>query len=75
MARALENVRGQRLDWVVEATNDLRRRWHNQKYFTWVEQLGRSATELRALASQEWWARQRALCSDIDDQMIERFRS
>src|SRR5262245_49748440 len=37
--RRLERIfRGTRSDHVLEGTHDVRRRWHHQKYFTWVEQ-------------------------------------
>jgi cysteine synthase len=49
-----------------------RKRLHNLKYFTWVEQQGRSAEELRALWSDSFWAE---LFDQIDewDRLIEQF--
>src|SRR5437868_9941781 len=32
----------QKTDWVKEGTVDHRRQWHNLKYFSWVEQLGKT---------------------------------
>jgi large subunit ribosomal protein L29 len=34
-------------DWVLEGTREVCTRWHNQKYFTWVEQQGKTVDELR----------------------------
>ena len=39
----------------VEGTPETRRRWHNQKYFTWVEQQGKTVAELRAQEDPAWW--------------------
>src|SRR4030095_17187040 len=48
--RRVQIFRGQRApDHMLEGTPGVRRRWHNQKYFTWVEQQGKSVAELRAL--------------------------
>ncbi|MFZ5475246.1 MAG: PLP-dependent cysteine synthase family protein [Myxococcota bacterium] len=42
-------------DWMLEGTMDVRRRWHNQKYFTWVEQQNKSVAELNALWDPAFW--------------------
>jgi hypothetical protein len=54
------------LDYVLEGTRQVRERWHNQKYFTWVEQQGKTVEELRALASPEFWQAEVAKIPDID---------
>jgi len=41
--------------WVQDGTPETRQRWHNQKYFTWVEQQGKSVSELDALADSDFW--------------------
>ncbi|MBI5365425.1 MAG: pyridoxal-phosphate dependent enzyme [Planctomycetes bacterium] len=64
--RRAEIFRGAKLDWVQEGTRANRERWHNQKYFTWVEQQGKTVEELNALAGEAFWARQRALIPEID---------
>jgi hypothetical protein len=46
--RRLSIFRGRRSDWILEGTREVRRRWHNQKYFTWVEQQGKTVDDLRA---------------------------
>jgi cysteine synthase len=70
--RRLEIFRGQGGDWVLEGTPGVRRRWHNQKYFTWVEQQGKSVDALNALADPDFWEEQRARADEIDAAILER---
>jgi hypothetical protein len=35
---------GQKTDWIKEGTADMRRQWHNLKYYTWVEQQAAALT-------------------------------
>jgi cysteine synthase len=58
-------------DWVQEGTPYNRTRWHNQKYFTWVEQQGKGIDELRALASPEFWLKEQAKIADIDKKLAK----
>ena len=46
---------GAREVYFLEGTREARRRWHNQKYFTWVEQQGKTVEELRAQESRDFW--------------------
>ena len=46
-----------------------RTRWHNQKYYTWVEQQGKEADELRALANPDFWLKEQAKIADIDKKL------
>jgi len=64
---------GQKRDWIQEGTRETRLRWHNLKYFTWVEQQGKSVAELEALKSQEFWARQREEVAETD-RLIREYR-
>jgi len=57
-------------DWVQEGTPIVRQRWHNQKYFTWVEQQGKTVDELNAQLDDSWWAMHAARAQDIDTQLI-----
>jgi cysteine synthase len=71
--RRLENIfRGARRDWVLEGTQDVRRRWHNQKYFTWVEQQGKSVEDLRAQTSAEFWLGEQAKVAELDRAILSR---
>jgi cysteine synthase len=62
----LQIFRGQKGDYVLEATRHVRRRWHNQKYFTWVEQQGKSVQELRAQEDPDFWRAHRDKAGEID---------
>lgn len=56
-------------DWIHEGTTDMRRQWHNLKYYTWVEQQGKTVEELDAQTSQEWWSKHQQLVGDIDTRL------
>lgn len=62
----------QKTDWICEGTREARRRWHNLKYFTWVEQQGKSVQELDAQWDMEYWFRQQALVEVVDKRILER---
>ncbi len=62
---------GQKLDWIAEGTRESRERWHNLKYFTWVEQQGKTVEELDAQRSESWWKDQAALAEDVDRRLRE----
>jgi cysteine synthase len=69
--RRLAVFRAQKGDYVLEATREVRRRWHNQKYFTWVEQQGKSVAELRALEDPAFWTEQQERIPAIDRRIRE----
>ncbi len=63
----LESIfHGQRLDWILEGTREARARWHNLKYYTWVEQQGKTVAELNAQRHQEYWLAEQARIAEID---------
>jgi len=68
--RAAERVErifhGQKLDWIQEGTHDAHTRWHNLKYFTWVEQQGKTVRELDAQKDPTWWEQHQAFVEEID---------
>jgi cysteine synthase len=70
--RRLAVFRGQKSDWVQEGTRETRRRWHNQKYFTWVEQQGKTVGELRAQEDPAFWVEQRERACAIDRALLAR---
>ena len=73
VARArLSIFRGQKTDWILEGTPATRRRWHNQKYFTWVEQQGKSVDDLRAQEDPAYWVAQQEKAAEIDGQILAR---
>jgi cysteine synthase len=59
-------------DHLRELTYHDRKALHNFKYFTWVEQQGRTADELRELWQPEFWDRTFAQADEWDEQ-IESF--
>ena len=63
--------RGARADHALEATRSIRRRWHNQKYFTWVEQRGKTRTALDAQTSPDFWQGEQAKVRDVDARIRE----
>jgi cysteine synthase len=56
-------------DHLRELTYFDRKALHNFKYFTWVEQQGRSADELRELWQPEFWERTFAQVDEWDEQI------
>jgi cysteine synthase A len=60
----------QRPNMVLEGTMPVRRRWHNQKYFTWVEQQGHTVEALEALWSPATWAAEAARVPELDRQTL-----
>ncbi len=65
-ARVASIFHGQKTDWIKEGTEDMRRQWHNLKYYTWVEQQGKSVAELDAQLDPEWWLAHQARVAEID---------
>ena len=49
----------------------MRRRWHNQKYFTWVEQQGKTVDELRAQEDPAYWIDHQERAAGIDRRILE----
>jgi len=64
--------RGQKTDWISEGTFENRNRWFNLKYYTWVEQQGKTYQELQAQRSRTWWAEQQARVAEVDREQRER---
>ncbi len=60
---------GIRTDWVQAGTPEARQRWHNLKYYTWVEQQGKTVEELDAQRDPAWWENHQAMVQDIDSRL------
>jgi hypothetical protein len=58
-------------DWVQEGTSFNRTRWHNQKYYTWVEQQGKGIESLRSLANPDFWLKEQEKTPQIDKQLAK----
>lgn len=65
-------LRGIETDNMKELTYPERKALHNLKYFTWVEQQGKTVEELNALWSDEFWEKEFQK-ADEWDQLIENF--
>lgn len=62
---------GVRTDWVLEGTREARERWHNLKYYTWVEQQGKTVEELDAQRDPQWWIDHQQRVQEIDSRLVE----
>lgn len=58
-------------DWIMPGTHENRERWHNLKYYTWVEQQGKTVEELDAQRDPEWWQAHQTRVSAIDAELIK----
>ncbi len=56
---------------VLEGTMAVRRRWHNQKYFTWVEQQGMTVDALERLWDLESWEEEYERVPELDRATLE----
>jgi cysteine synthase len=57
---------GAKTDWIKDGTLDVRCQWHNLKYFTWIEQQGKTVEELDAQRDPEWWIKHQQLIPEMD---------
>jgi hypothetical protein len=69
--RMTSTFHGQKTDWIGEGTLDARQRWFNLKYYTWVEQQGKTVEELNAQRDPSWWRAHQELVNDIDQRILE----
>ena len=66
-------LKGQGIDNMEELTYPTRRRIHNLKYFTWVEQQGKTYEEIQAQwYDPDYWLEVQAQVPEIDN-LIEEF--
>lgn len=66
VARVRSLFHGLRTDNIWEGNWENRARWHNLKYYTWVEQQGKTVEELDAQKDQAWWESEQQKVKDID---------
>ncbi|MBN1283631.1 MAG: pyridoxal-phosphate dependent enzyme [Proteobacteria bacterium] len=57
---------GQGQDHILDGTAHSHDCWANLKYYTWVEQQGKTVEELRAQRSQEYWIEQQSRVAESD---------
>ncbi len=62
---------GAKTDWIFEGTMENRMRWHNLKYYTWVEQQGRTVEELNGTMSQDFWKAESEKVGEIDRLLLD----
>jgi len=72
-ARMSQIFHGAGLDWIQEGTRHNRDRWHNLKYYTWVEQQGKMVEELDAQKRPNWWLAHQEKVTEID-RLIQAYR-
>ena len=46
-----------------------RNQWHNLKYYTWVEQQGKTIEELNAQRDPTYWLEQQARVAEVDEKL------
>ncbi len=68
--RLVSIFHSQKTDWIKEGTLEVRRQWHNLKYYTWVEQQGKTVEELDAQKDPEWWIRHQEMVAEIDRRIL-----
>lgn len=62
---------GVKTDYVQHATPNILQRWHNLKYYTWVEQQGKTVQELDAQRDPAWWEKHQAMVTEIDARLMD----
>jgi len=58
-------------DYVQEGTMLNKDRWFNLKYYTWVEQQGKTVEGLNAQRSQSWWEAEQAKVAEVDRRLAQ----
>jgi cysteine synthase len=53
-------------DWIQPGNVETRTRWHNLKYYTWVEQQGKTVEDLDAQRDSQWWIDHQQRVGEID---------
>jgi cysteine synthase A len=71
VARVRSLFYGLKTDWIFDGTANNRRRWHNLKYYTWVEQQGKTVQELDAQRDPAWWEAEQRRVAETDAQLKE----
>jgi cysteine synthase len=59
-----------KVDWISEGTQHTRNCWHNLKYYTWVEQQGKSVEELDAQKDPDYWLEKQAAIDETDKRIL-----
>ena len=62
----------QGLDYILEGTCHSHDCWANLKYYTWIEQQGKTVEELRQQRFQDYWVKEQERVAEIDKGILER---
>ncbi len=62
---------GVKTDWFFEGTLENRRRWHNLKYYTWIEQQGKTLEELNEQLKEKYWEKQQQMTKETDELILD----
>ncbi len=62
-------LRHQKTDWMLDGTPDNRARWHNLKYYTWVEQQGKTVDQLNAQRDPDWWLAEQEKVGEVNKKL------
>ena len=71
VARVRSLFHARTTDYIWEGNADNRARWHNLKYYTWVEQQGKTVEELDAQKDPKWWENEQQRVFEIDEKLKE----
>jgi hypothetical protein len=71
VARVRSLFHARTTDHIWEGDADNRARWHNLKYYTWVEQQGKTVQELDAQKDPKWWESEQQRVFEIDEKLKE----
>lgn len=63
-------IRHQEASNFFEGDRHSRLRWHNLKYYTWIEQQGKTVEELNLMLRQEFWDKESEKVADIDEKIM-----
>jgi cysteine synthase len=64
--RAVSIFHNAKLDWIKEGTMDVKKSWFNLKYYTWVEQQGKTVEQLNAQRDPEFWLAEQEKIAEVD---------
>lgn len=62
-------LRNIKFDYIEEGTHKTKTRWHNLKYYTWIEQQGKTIEELNAQKRQDYWIEKQNQINNIDEKL------
>jgi len=64
-------VKHQEPSYFFEGDRDNRLRWHNLKYYTWIEQQGKTVEALNEMLYQEFWENEANKVQEVDELILK----